>query len=230
VVSERDRQEMTRRCPFGRTIVVPNGVDTRAFQPVADLEAPGVLFTASFDYQPNLDAAAELCEVIWPRVQATVPEATLSIVGRNPPARLLLECWLRGIEVAANVPDLAPYAARCSVSAVPVRVGGGSRLKILTSLALGLPVVTTSLGLEGLGLAEGEGVLVEDDPARFADLLARLLRDRPLRASLSQAGRAAMEARYDWHQILLPYERHLISLARGHRSPEHAHTPQVGSA
>lgn len=215
VVSERDREEMERRCPSGRVVVVPNGVDTRTHRPVGRAEARGVLFTASFNYQPNLDAAAELCEVIWPLVEREVPEARLLLVGSGVPDHLLVQRWLRGAEVASDVDDLAPYASRCALSAVPLRVGGGTRLKILTSLALGLPVVTTSVGSEGLELGEHDGVLVEDDPARFAQRVVQILRDRDLQQRLARAGRAAVEEHYDWGRILPAYARLLEEVAGG---------------
>jgi glycosyltransferase involved in cell wall biosynthesis len=212
-VSERDRQEMLRRCSEGRVVTVPNGVNTRALRPVADLGAPGILYSGSLDYQPNLDAVAELCAEIWPRVRRRVPDARLYIVGRSPPPHVLLERWASGATVVANAPDLAPYAARCCVSAVPLRVGGGSRLKILAAMALGLPVVSTTLGREGLELRDGEELLVADDPEAFAEALVRVLRDRPLRSSLARAGRAAVEARHDWQHLLPGFEQLLEDIA-----------------
>jgi len=206
-VSELDREEMLSRCPTGRVVTVPNGVDTRALRPVGSSGSRGVLFTGTLDYQPNIDAALELCDLIWPLVQRCVPDACLYIVGRKPPEHLLMRRQPGRIEIAGDVPDITPYAINCSASAVPLRAGGGTRIKILTALALGLPVVTTNIGCEGLDLQPGRDLLVSDDPVHFSEHLIHLLLDEKTRNSLARAGRAAVEARYDWQHIFPTLEQ-----------------------
>jgi glycosyltransferase involved in cell wall biosynthesis len=217
VVSEIDRVEMMRRCPLGRVVTVPNGVDTQDVRAVAALESQGVMFTGALDYHPNLDAALLLCDLIWPRVRERVPRARLYIVGRNPPAELLKRAKRGHITIAANVARHEPYAEKCSVSVVPLRAGGGTRLKILFSMATGLSVISTSVGCEGLELEAGRELLIEDDPARFADLVADLLEDKERRYALARAGRVAVEARYDWRQIFPILEREYQEIARSRR-------------
>ncbi len=206
-VSEFDRTEMLKRCPMGRVVTVPNGVNTTGLRPLAPTGSHGVLFTGTLDYQPNLDAAFELCDSLWPLVVRRVPDACLYIVGRKPPADLLARKQPGRVEIVADAPDIVPYATRCSVSAVPLRSGGGTRIKILTALALGIPVVTTTVGYEGLELEPGRDLLVADEPTHFAEELVHLLLDGHIRTSLARAGRAAVEARYDWQQVLPTLER-----------------------
>ena len=206
-VSELDRKEMLKRCPIGRVVTIPNGVDTNVLRPLAPTGLPGVLFTGTLDYQPNLDAAFELCDSIWPLVLKRLPDACLYIVGRNPPEDLLVRRQPGRVEIVADAPDIVPYAARCSASVVPLRSGGGTRIKILTALALGIPVVTTSIGCEGLELDPGRDLLVADETGDFAEQLVHLLLDAEMRTSMAQAGRAAVEARYDWQQIFPTLER-----------------------
>lgn len=201
VVSELDRREMMRRCPTGRIVSVPNGVNIHAMRAVASLDSCGVMFTGTLDYQPNLDAAFELCDFIWPLVQRRVPEARLYIVGRNPPARLLGRAKTGQIEIIADVPSLEPYAEKCSISVVPLRVGGGTRIKILISMALGLTVITTSVGCEGLELQAEHELQIADEPMYFAERIVALLEDKETRTRLANAGRVAVERRYDWQKI-----------------------------
>ena len=214
VVSELDRSEMISRCPVGQVVSVPNGIDTDGIRRVAALASQGVLFTGALDYQPNLDAAFLLCDSIWPLVRKRVPRACLYIVGRNPPAELLERAQAGVIEIAANVPSLEPYAKKCSISVVPLRVGGGTRFKILVSMALGLSVITTGIGCEGLELEDGYEIIKADDPTYFAQRTVELLEDEELRKSLAHAGRLAVESRYDWRRIFPLLEREYQEVAR----------------
>src|SRR5262249_50567701 len=137
-----------------RVTVVENGVDVDYFQPVATgRDSEHLLFLGSLDWRPNLDAVRLLLESIFPAVRAAHPAARLGIVGRNPPPWLLTRAkQITGVEVAANVPDVRPYLARAGAMVVPLRIGGGSRLKILEALATALPVISTRVGAEGLEL------------------------------------------------------------------------------
>ncbi len=207
VVSDLDRQEMIRRCPIGRVEVIPNGVNTKDFRPSASLNSKGVLFTGTLDYQPNLDAAFLMCDSIWPLVQSRMPDACLYIIGRNPPPELLARRRPGVVEVIADVPSLVPYAKRCCISVVPLSVGGGTRIKILISLALGLPVISTPVGCEGLELKDGYELVIADEPVCFAQRMIQLMEDKELRRSLAHAGRTAVEDRYDWQHIFPRLER-----------------------
>jgi glycosyltransferase involved in cell wall biosynthesis len=216
VVSKLDQLEMMSRCPSGKVVLVPNGVHTDEFRPVAHKGSSGVIFMGAMDYAPNRDAAVWLCEAIWPHVRRTAPQACLYIVGRNPPPQLLERHQPGAIEIAANVPTVVPYAKKCSVSVVPIRVGGGTRLKILISMALGLPVISTSIGCEGLDFAAPAELLRADDPIEFAWRTSELLGDHERQRSLARAGRLAVEQRYDWRQIFPVLEEQYLEIVRGY--------------
>jgi glycosyltransferase involved in cell wall biosynthesis len=184
----------------GRVQVIDNGVDPCYFRPAP---APGrmgtVLFLGSLDWRPNLDGVAQLLERVFPAVRSREPEARLCLVGRNPPA------WLRrrtaatdGVELHADVADVRPYLAAASVLAVPLRVGGGSRLKILEALASGVPVVSTRVGAEGLCLEPGRHLTVADGIEDLAGALLRCLREPAAAREQAACGRRVVLERYDW--------------------------------
>lgn len=212
-VSDLDRAEMQRRCPVGRVVTIPNGVDSRDFQPVAPLDAANALFTGTMYHQPNLDAAFELCDVIWPQVLQQMPNACLYIVGRSIPASLMNRKQDGKIEMISDAPSIIPYAARCSMSIVPLRVGGGTRIKILTSMALGLPVISTTIGCEGLNLRPGEDLAVVDHPAEFAQEIVKLFHDKEKRLGMAQMARIKVEEQYDWKIILQTLEQLFLEVA-----------------
>jgi glycosyltransferase involved in cell wall biosynthesis len=190
------------RTHFGarRVAVVDNGVDTSFFQPDKATRQPrSILFLGSLDWRPNLDAARLLLEEIFPAVLAKESSAHLFLVGRNPPE--WLKAWVRSapnVELAGNVADVRPYLHRSSVMAVPLRVGGGSRLKILEALACGLPVVSTRVGAEGLCLETGRHLTVVQDVPDMAEALVKCLRDPFDAQSQAAAGRQRVLERYDW--------------------------------
>jgi polysaccharide biosynthesis protein PslH len=180
--------------------VVENGIDRTYFEAVQGEREPGsILFLGALDYRPNADAVALLLDRIFPAVRAQLPSARLCIVGRNPaPALVERVRTLTDVELHANVADVRPYLARNSLMAVPLRVGGGSRLKILEALASGLPVVSTRVGAEGLALVPGRDlVVVEDGEGMAAALVESLRAPDPLRA-MTEHGRRLVLEQYDW--------------------------------
>jgi glycosyltransferase involved in cell wall biosynthesis len=189
--------------------VVDNGVDTVLFQPPATPRRPGeVLFLGSLDWRANLDAVGLLLDHIWPAVSAAEPEARLQIVGRNPPS------WLRRraartptVELHASVPDVRPFLARCSVLAVPLRIAGGSRLKILEALACETPVVSTRVGAEGLGLQPGEHLNVTEDASGMAEALVATLRSPESAAEQARRGRQFVLQHHDWDGLASKLEQ-----------------------
>jgi glycosyltransferase involved in cell wall biosynthesis len=187
-------------------------------RPVAAVESSGILFMGSLDYQPNVDAAFLLRDSIWPLIRRDARDASLYIVGRNPPPKLLEGRKPRGVHIAANVPSVVPYAKKCSISVVPIRVGGGTRVKVLVSMALGLPVVSTSIGCEGLNLKDETELIRVDDESDFARRTVQLLRDKEQRRRLSRAGRSAVEKLYDWQQIFPTLEGEYQEVVRGSRT------------
>jgi glycosyltransferase involved in cell wall biosynthesis len=180
--------------------VVPNGVDTQYFAPGRHGDPALLLFTGAMTYGPNADAMRYFCAEIFPRVQALVPEASLAIVGREPPP------WLRrlagdGIQVTGTVTDVRPWMERAAVFVVPLRMGSGTRLKILEAMASGCAIVSTTIGCEGLDVTHGEDILIADTPVAFAAEVARCLRDPTLRATLGGRARQLVERRYEWGTI-----------------------------
>jgi glycosyltransferase involved in cell wall biosynthesis len=155
-------------------------------------------------YPPNADGIRWFTQEVFPLVRDHIPKATLTIVGKNPPADFLqLQEQFPGvISVTGYVPDLTPYMEKAAIMVVPVRAGGGMRVRILEAFARGLPVVTTTIGLEGIDARPGEEVLVADTPADFADTVTRLLKDKVLQDNLAAKGRQLAKRCYDWHVIL----------------------------
>jgi glycosyltransferase involved in cell wall biosynthesis len=181
--------------------VVENGIDKGYFDAVADgtREPKQILFLGALDYRPNVDAVNLLLDRIFPAVRTRESEARLCIVGRNPAAALVQRVAAApNVEVHANVQDVRPFLAHSGVMAVPLRIGGGSRLKILEALAVGLPVVSTRVGAEGLELSDGQEIDLVDDVERMADRLVEVI-CHPARArALAERGRQLVRERYDW--------------------------------
>jgi sugar transferase (PEP-CTERM/EpsH1 system associated) len=199
-VSCRDRQLLKRANPRLKVNVVPNGVDIKEFQPLPYDDNKNILFLGKMDYLPNLDAALYLYNEIFPRVKMRIPDAEMWVVGENPSDELC-ELGYNGLHVTGRVDDVLPYYQQCSVCAVPLRSGGGTRLKILEAMALGRPIVTTTIGCEGLDVVDGEHLLIADAPKEFADQVIRVLTDRHLREYLTRNSRQLVVSKYSWDTI-----------------------------
>jgi len=163
-------------------------------------DRPTLVFTGTLSYAPNAEGIAWFVRTVWPLVVAAVPGAQLDIVGREPPAEVLAFASDR-VHVSGEVPDVRPYLQRAWLAIVPVLHGGGTRLKILEAMACALPVVSTTIGAEGLAVADGRDILIADEPQAFAAHVVRLLLDTLLRDTLGQAGRALVERHYGWRMI-----------------------------
>ncbi|HEV8637695.1 MAG TPA: glycosyltransferase [Chloroflexota bacterium] len=218
-VSDADAAALDRVGRPRRLAVVPNGVDTAGLaRRSGDGDDRTVLFTGTMDYRPNVDAVVWFVGEAWPLVRAGVPDARLRIVGRAPTPTVRALARSPGVEVTGGVADVAPFFGEAAVYVAPLRIGGGSRLKLLEACAHGVPIVSTSLGAEGIDLAPGRDALVADDPASFAGAVVRLLRDRPERRALADAGRALVESCYDW-RVLVPRLEALYDELVGDRGP-----------
>ncbi len=207
-VSEDDANLIRR--DFGQPLVdvVDNGVDPQYFSHVDGPRDPGtILFMGALDWRPNQDGLELLLSRIFPEVRRQVPEAKLLIVGRSPTASLVARAGAAaGVELHANVPDVRPFLGRAGVLAVPLRVGGGSRLKILEALASNVPVISSRIGAEGLRLTPGEH-FVEADENEMADALVAALRNPgPIRA-MAERGRELAREQYDWKSLAVKLER-----------------------
>lgn len=202
VVSEFDRDTLQQAGPDLNISVVPNGVDTRGYPLLTNQPSTpsSILFVGTMRYQPNVDGAIFFCQEIFPLIKQQIPGAKLLIVGREPPS-FVQALASTNIIVTGAVESVVPYYQRASVSIVPLRAGSGSRLKILESMALGRPVVSTTLGCEGLAVTHGENILIADTPVDFAAQIVRLLNDPELRQRLIVNGRRLVETIYDWGVI-----------------------------
>jgi glycosyltransferase involved in cell wall biosynthesis len=203
VCSDEDAAVFGGAAPLNRSklSVVPNGVDLSAFTVTALPAEPRVLFPATLGYAPNVDGALWFCAEIWPRIKAAVPGATLALVGREPVSEVLALAQLEGVAVHADVPSMTPYYEAARAVVVPLRSGTGTRLKALEAMACGRPVVGTTIGLEGIGVANREQLLIADRPDTFADAVIELLGDAELASRLAHAGRAHVEQRFGWDRI-----------------------------
>jgi sugar transferase (PEP-CTERM/EpsH1 system associated) len=200
-VSANDRELLLARNPDLRIDLVPNGVDTQLYKPLPceDLQ-PAILFIGTMSYPPCSDGAIYFCESILPHIRKIIGDVKLWIVGADPPPEVKkLEDDF--ICVTGRVPDILPYYKKSSVCVVPLRAGGGTRLKILEAMALGRPVVSTTIGCEGLEVVDWEHLLISDSPEQFAEKTVRLLTDQQLYQQISVNGRQLVEAQYDWDQI-----------------------------
>lgn len=205
-VSALDAGELRRLVPTAPIEVIPNGVDVGYFgaaraQPGTEDGVDRLVFTGALWYRPNVDAMQYFVSTILPRIQKSRPNARFDVVGARPSAEVLALAKRPGVAVYPSVDDVRPYLAASSVAVVPLRLGSGTRLKVLEALAAGRPVVSTHLGAEGLDLDPGADVLLADQPEQFADVVLALL-DRPEDArALAQHGQATVCQLYDWSKI-----------------------------
>jgi sugar transferase (PEP-CTERM/EpsH1 system associated) len=212
LTSERERAVVNREAPTVSTAVMPNGVALDYFQPAVSAPAPGsIVFTGLMTYRPNADGVSFFIRRILPAVRASREEATFTAVGWGLPddVRPLLG---DGVTHTGRVDDIRPYLAKASVVVVPLRIGSGTRLKVLEALAMAKPVVSTTIGCEGLDLAHGEHLLIADDPDEFARSVVRLLDDRAEAVALGRRGRALVQSRYGWDRSVAELERFHQSL------------------
>jgi glycosyltransferase involved in cell wall biosynthesis len=209
-VSDLDRDLLSQAAPGAAVASIPTGVDTAYFRPDPARERPHhLVFTGAMDWYPNEDGILHFLAETLPRIRAAVPGTTLAIVGRNPTPRLREAARQAGAEITGTVDDVRPHVLAGAVSIVPLRIGGGTRLKIFEALAMGRAVVSTRVGAEGLPLDHGRHFLQADDPAAFAAAVVDLLRHGGKRRALGRAGRALVDEHYSWAQVSRTLERRL---------------------
>jgi sugar transferase (PEP-CTERM/EpsH1 system associated) len=216
-VSELDRDTMRDEYGLDRVLDVPTGVDYDYFRPLGGEPSPSeIVFTGSMDWMPNEDGIVWFVENVLPIVAREVPDARLTIVGRNPTPRVsaLAEADQR-VTVTGRVDDIRPYVDRAAAFVVPLRVGGGTRLKIYEAMAMAKPVVSTAIGAEGLPLENGRDLLVADDPADLAGAVVRVLSDRELAEQIGEQGRALVRDRFGWEHAAEAFAG-ICSLATKH--------------
>ena len=207
VVSEDDREKIARE--FGITTVsaIPTGVDLEYFRPPqagrqSAVRSGNLVFVGSMDWYPNEDGILWFAEQVYPRVRQASPTATLTVVGRNPSPRLRqLAAHDASIEITGTVPDVRPYLERAEAVVVPLRIGGGTRIKIFEAMAMGRAVVSTHLGAEGLPVTPGSDILLADDPGPLADAVVSLLLRPDLRERIGAAAHAKVMRDHSWERV-----------------------------
>jgi polysaccharide biosynthesis protein PslH len=222
-VSNNDRDAFAKLLPPEKISVIPTGADTEFFKPSEENEMPNSLvFTGSLDWLPNEDGILYFVNEILPLVRRELPDATLCVVGRRPSRRLReLVCRTPNIELTGWVEDVRPYVAQRSVYVVPLRIGGGTRLKIFEAMAMEKAIVSTSIGAEGLPVKNGEHLFVADDPASFARMTLRLLGDASLRAKIGQAARHLVGENYSWASVTKEFAEVLEDVVKRARQASH---------
>jgi len=219
-VSEEDALVMRDRFGCRNVAVVPNGVDPDYFAPGGTAPSPhSMVFTGSMDWRPNQDGIGWFVKEVLPLVRKNLPDASLDVVGRNPPTDLT-RLWLsqEGVTVSGTVPDVRPHIARASLYVTPLRVGGGSRLKILEALAMGLPVLSTTVGAEGLQLCDGEHLVLRDDPQSFARQAVAMLAEPERYVDMARRGRERVLEQYGWDGIAPRLEKSWERAVANHAS------------
>lgn len=214
-VSAVDRDVMRREFGVERVFDIPTGVDTEYFQPTGNQPEPyELVFTGSMDWMPNEDAIVYFAEQILPLVAAKIPEVKLTVVGRKPTPRVvaLAETNPR-ITVTGRVDDVRPYMDRAAAYVVPIRVGGGTRLKIYEAMAMAKPVISTTVGAEGLAVRNSEDAVIADAPRAFAEAVIAVLEDRAFAERVGRAARAVVSERFGWDKVAAAFA-HVCQHAR----------------
>jgi glycosyltransferase involved in cell wall biosynthesis len=217
-VSEVDKALMSAMTDPARISVVPTGVDVEQYQQAAgpSVTEPRVLFLGSMDWEANIDGVDYFCREIWPQIKTAVPDAKFSIVGRNPPPRIQ-RLASEDIEVTGWVASTIEPLRAAAAFVVPLRIGGGTRLKIYEAMAMRKAVVSTSIGAEGLDVKHGRDILLADEPADFAQQVIELLRNHSFRVAFEQAA-SETAARYNWPDITKRFEESLTQARRDARA------------
>jgi sugar transferase (PEP-CTERM/EpsH1 system associated) len=199
-VSDVDKNTLEREFGARRVFVVPTGVDTHYFRPAESAPDPSALvFTGAMDWLPNEDAMVYFGEEILPRIRARRPDITLTVVGRNPSSRLSARLGAQpGITITGRVDDIRPFVRQAAVYVIPLRIGGGTRIKAFEAMAMGKPVVSTPIGVEGLRVEDGRHLVLAREPEAFADAVRDLLQSPERRRRLGSAARLLVEREFSW--------------------------------
>jgi len=213
LISKYDRDFMSSYTDVSKIYVIPNGVDCSFFDfRTEEHIANSIVFLGNLRTFPNTDAAVHFVHNILPSIKDKVPGVKFTIVGLEPSRRVRKLIGSSDITIANAVPDVRPYLARSTVSVCPLRAGAGVQNKILESMALGTPVVTTSIGLQGIDAVPERDLLVADDPRRFAENVIRLIRNKAFRNRLARNGRKLIQERYSWEKSLSPLDEVIESV------------------
>ncbi|MFN8444247.1 MAG: glycosyltransferase [Caldilineaceae bacterium] len=222
-VSPADAEALHTLVPDVDFKVIPNGIDLEKFTPSAtrtsETTPPKLIFVGKMDYRPNIDAVLWFGRDVFPLIRQQQPDVGFQIVGLNPHPRLDELRTIPGIEITGGVDDVRPLIQRAAVYVIPLRVGGGTRFKALEAMACGKPIVSTSLGVEGIGVKDGEQLLLADSALEFAAAVLTLLRDLQGQrtSALCQNARKFVESHYGWEQIVPKFDEMYAKVMGGVR-------------
>jgi len=219
--SELDRAQLQLLCPAARIAVIPNVVDTNHYTPAGEGEKLSVLYQGGMDWYPNRDAVEFFISAILPRLRTLAPGLRFVVAGRDPRGNVGRRfAHLDDVRFTGAVPDMREQIARAAVCVVPLRIGSGTRLKILEAAAMAKPIVSTRVGAEGLNFIDGEEILLVDEPRAFAQAIAELLANQSYAQSLGQAARRRVEKNYGL-PVLSAALRHVLATSGPARSTDH---------
>lgn len=215
-VSDEDAADMARRFGARAVSVVPTGVDLDHYAPRAT-RAEDIVFVGSMDWMPNQDAVRYFINEVLPMIRRRVPNAHFTVVGRSVPRDIArLAERIRNVEVTGFVPDVRPYYERAAAVVVPLRVGGGTRIKIYEAMAMGRAVVSTSVGMEGLPVSPGRDLLAADTPEELARAVAEMLTNAESRRRYETAARAFAEANCSWDHAAKRFLEAVVGIVAEH--------------
>jgi glycosyltransferase involved in cell wall biosynthesis len=224
--SERDEKLIRSLCPNAEIKIVPNVVDVGSYQPSYEDDGQTVLYVGAMDWFPNRDAVDYFINEIFPRLKRLAPAARFVVAGRNPSSKMCQRYSnLPDVEFTGSVADMRPIIAKAALCVVPLRIGSGTRLKILEAAAMGKAMVSTRLGAEGLNFLPGQEFLLADEPEEFAKAIAGLLADKSRRHEMGRAARRRVQKHYDVSTLRIAVREALEKLV-----PEHATIESFGEA
>lgn len=227
-VSDDDQQTIQKEFGIDRISTVPTGVDTDFFCPAGSPSVPGrMVFVGSMDWDPNEDGVVWFLERVYPLIRQAASHASFVVVGRNPSSRLrAIAAKSSSVEVTGAVPDVRPYLSQAEVVVVPLRVGGGTRIKIPEAMAMAKAVVSTPIGAEGLPFQDGKQIRLAEQPQDFANAAVEILKNVHLRQGLENAARKEVVANHGWEAVVDSVEGVLDRvLSNGQASPSKVMAP-----
>jgi len=214
-VSEHDKIIYSKRYHADHCDIIATGVDIDYFYPSKNSgDSNKLVFTGSMDWLANQDAIRFFHSDIFPKIRQNIPGIELTVVGRNPPKDILQLRNQNGIHITGRVPDVRPYIADAGIFIVPLRIGSGTRMKILEAMSMGKAIISTSLGAEGIPVAHGQDIILSDTPDDFAKQIIRLSKDKALRQMLGKNAREKAVKDHSWEQIGGVFEEICIRTAR----------------
>lgn len=214
-VSDRDAKQFRERYGAKTVVSIPTGVDLEYFSFCAPEPEPRVIFSGSMDWLPNADGIEWMLRDVWPSVAKRVPQASLKVIGRDPPPHLVRAAEGQRVRFTGFVDDVRPHMCGAAASVIPLRIGGGTRIKAYEAMAQGCPIVSTTIGMEGLPAVAGRHYLLADRPEEFADALVSLLADPARGARIAADARSFVEASFSSARVAAEFERICLGLVDG---------------